>query len=360
MGSENRTSTKDIPFFAAVRERLTVPLIMVALGLGLLFVWLNAGHLLIIFTAILVASFFDTCTRGLGLILPVKRVWRLSFVLLALAAISIPALIRGVANLPAQARALIRVMDSQLDKLHLYLTNFGIEILGTEDGRDFSQILPDPTVLFGHFQLALGSVTSLVAGLVIVLCLGAFFAADPKRYSDGVLCLFPKERRARMQNVMGEMGSVIRGWFLGQVIRVALSTLALWAVFYLFGLPGAFLLAFQAGVSNFIPYIGPFIAAIPVALVSMPQGTEGLIWIMAIYFLIQNLEGYILAPIVHRGTVQVSPAWTLAGVVILGSAFGVIGMALATPILALLRVAVLRFYVEDYLQDHSGAKKSSS
>lgn len=206
-------------------------------------------------------------------------------------------------------------------------------------------------MLFGHLQLALGSATSLIAGFVIILCLGAFFAADPRRYRDGLLRLAPIDRRERIGAVMEEMGGAIRSWFLGQIIRVALSTLVLWGAFHLFGLQGSFLLALQAGMSNFVPYIGPFLAAIPVALVSMPQGLENLAWIMATYFLIQNLEGYILAPLVHRGTVQVSPAWTLTGVVILGSAFGVIGMALATPLLALSRIAILRFYVEDYLKD---------
>ena len=335
----------------SVKERLAAPLILAALGLVLLFAWFNAGHLLIIFTAILVASFFDACTRGLGMILPIKRAWRLAIVLIVLAGITIPALMRGAANLPMQMRGLIRVMDSQLDKLHQYLIDFGIEALGTEAGRDISQLIPDPSVLFGHLQLALGSATSLIAGLVIVLCLGAFFAASPRRYLDGVLCLAPPPRRERLRVVMEEMGGAIRNWFLGQIIRVVLSTLVLWAAFHLFGLQGSFLLAFQAGASNFIPYIGPFLAAIPVALVAMPQGLESMAWIMAAYFLIQNLEGYILAPLVHRGTVQVSPAWTLAGVVILGSAFGVIGMALATPLLALARIAILRFYVEDYLKD---------
>ena len=357
MASDSHSSTeKQPPFLATVRERLVVPLILSGLALVFLFIWLNVGHLLLIFTAILVASFFDTCTRWLAPILPIKRVWRLTLVLLVLATFTIPALVRGVTNLPAQARSLLRIMDGQLDKLHLYLMNFGIDILGSEDGRDISQILPDPTVLLGHFQLALGSATSLIASCVIVICLGVFFAANPKRYTDGFLCLIPPDRRPRVQGVLGEMGIAMRGWFMGQIIRVALATLALWAVFYLFELPGSFLLAFQAGLSNFIPYIGPFLAAVPVGLVAMPQGLENFSWVMAIYFIIQNLEGYVVAPLVHRGTVQISPAWTLAGVVVLGSAFGVIGMALATPLLALARVALLRFYVEDYLKDQRVAK----
>lgn len=147
MNAEDRTAVG-----RSVKERLTVPLILAALGLVLMFVWFNAGYLLIIFTTILVASFFDACTRGLGMILPIRRAWRLAIVLVALAAVMIPALVRGVANLPAQMRSLIRVMDSQLDKLHQYLIEFGIETLGTEAGRDISQLIPDPSCCSGTFN----------------------------------------------------------------------------------------------------------------------------------------------------------------------------------------------------------------
>ena len=80
------------------------------------------------------------------------------------------------------------------------------------------------------------------------------------------------------------MGQVLRGWLLGQLVRSAVVAVVLAVALYLLGLPGAPLLGLQAGVANLIPYLGPLIAAFPVALVAMPLGLSTLAWVMTIYF----------------------------------------------------------------------------
>ena len=128
-------------------------------------------------------------------------------------------------------------------------------------------------------------------------------------------------------------------------------TACVWLALYLLGLPGAFLLGVQAGVSNFVPYLGPILAAIPVGLVAMPLGPSMLIWAVGIYTVIQSIEGYVIGPLIQRRAVELPPAWTLVAIVLFGSLFGVLGIALAMPLLAIGRVAVLRLYVEDWLED---------
>jgi predicted PurR-regulated permease PerM len=154
-----------------------------------------------------------------------------------------------------------------------------------------------------------------------------------------------------MREVMNEMGQVLRGWLLGQLVRSAIVAMALAATLYSLGVPGAGLLGLQAGVANFIPYLGPLIAALPVALVTMPLGLPTLAWVMASYFLIQTIEGFVIAPLIQKGSVNVAPAWTLFAIVLFGALFGAMGVALAAPLLAVGRIAALRFYVEDVLHD---------
>ncbi|MBF9233329.1 AI-2E family transporter [Microvirga alba] len=336
------------------RSILAVVFTVMAVGLSLALLWMNAGSVLLVFAGILFASFLDACAHGLGKILPVRRAWRLTAVSLILAGVLGIAVSRGIGQIPEQARFLINVMDAQIDVLQHRLTAFGIDLLGPEGGRDFSRLLPDPGQLFGHVHLAIGTASGLLINAVVILCLGLFFAADPGAYRDGILRLVPIPSRGRVRQVMDEMGQVLRGWLLGQLVRVALVVGTMWLALYLVGLPGAFLLALQAGLSNFIPYIGPFVASVPVALVAMPLGTSVLAWAMIVYFLIQNLDGYVIGPLVHREALQLPPAWTLVAIMIFGSLFGVIGMALATPLVAIGRVAVLRFYVEDRLGDRAG------
>jgi len=147
------------------------------------------------------------------------------------------------------------------------------------------------------------------------------------------------------------MGSVLRLWFIGQVIRIVLMTLCVWLALYLIGLPGPLILGVQAGLSNFIPYLGPIVAAIPIALVAMPFGGTVLIWTIVVYAIIQSIEGYVIGPLIQRQAVA-SPAWTLVAIVLLGALFGIMGIALAMPLVAVARVAIVRFYVEGYLGDN--------
>jgi predicted PurR-regulated permease PerM len=76
-----------------------------------------------------------------------------------------------------------------------------------------------------------------------------------------------------------------------------------------------------------------------------------LIWAVGVYTVVQSIEGYVIGPLILRQAVEIPPAWTLVAIVLFGSLFGVMGIALAMPLLAVGRVAVLRFYVEDCLGD---------
>jgi predicted PurR-regulated permease PerM len=249
-------------------------------------------------------------------------------------------------------------MDSQLVILEGHLSAFGIELFGPGGRQDLSRLLTDPGRLFGHVQYAVSGAYVFVINTIVIVCLGLFFAAHPAGYREGMLVLVPIAARARVREVMDEIGGTLRSWLLGQLMRSLLVAVVLWIVFAFFAVPGASLLGLQAGVANFVPYLGPLIAALPVALVVMPLGLSTLAWVMAIYFAIQTIEGFLVAPLIQKGAVNVPPAWTLFAIVILGAMFGVMGVALAAPLLAVARVAVLRFYVEDWLQDRSGAPKS--
>jgi predicted PurR-regulated permease PerM len=101
-----------------------------------------------------------------------------------------------------------------------------------------------------------------------------------------------------------------------------------WFAVYLLGLPGALLLGVQAGVSNFVPYLGLILAAIPVGFVAMPLGTLMLIWAIGIYTIIQSIEG--LRDWTSHSALgrRIAPAWTLVAIVLLGALFGLMGIAL--------------------------------
>ncbi|MGL5165739.1 MAG: AI-2E family transporter [Afipia sp.] len=333
------------------RFTLAAALIVLGVAIGALLIWKTSSSLLIIFAGILFASFLDACARALGPVIPVGRAWRLTLVILVLTALIVLSAVWGVGKLPEQARVLIRVMDAQLDVLQQRLLSIGVDLFGPDGGRDFSRWFPDHDKLFGHAQTAVGTAASFLANTLVIMFLGLLFSLDPGAYRDSVVLLVRPRSRDRVRAVLDEMGSVLRSWLVGQFIRIVLMTACVWLALYLLGLPGPFLLGAQAGVSNFVPYLGPILAAIPVGLVAMPLGPSMLIWAVGIYTVIQSIEGYVIGPLIQRQAVELPPAWTLVAIVLFGSLFGVWGIALAMPLFAIGRVAVIRLYVEDWLGD---------
>jgi predicted PurR-regulated permease PerM len=339
---------------AGPRFTLAAALIVLSVVLGIFLIWETSSSLLVIFAGILFGSFLDACARALGPVIPIGRSWRLTLVILILTALIVLGAIWGVGKIPEQARILTRVIDGQLDILQQRLLSVGVELFGPDGGRDFSRWFPDHDKLFGHAQTAVGTASSILANTLIIVFLGLLFSFNPTTYRDGVVSLVKPSSRDRVRGVLDEMGGVLRSWLVGQLIRIVLMTACVWLALYLLGLPGAFLLGAQAGLSNFVPYLGPILAAIPVGLVAMPLGVSMLIWAVGIYTAIQSIEGYVIGPLIQRQAVELPPAWTLVAIVLFGSLFGVMGIALALPLFAIGRIAVLRFYVEDWLGDELG------
>jgi predicted PurR-regulated permease PerM len=333
------------------RFTLADALTVLCVALGAFVLWRTSSSLLIIFAGILLASFLDSCTRALGRVLRIGRVWRLSLVILALTVLIAFGTIWGARKVPEQASFLFRVMDTQLEALQQRMLAFGVDLFGAEGSRDLSRWFPDHDKLFGHAQTAVGTTASVLANTLVVVFLGLIFSFHPRTYCEGLVLLVRPSSRQRAIAVLDEMGSVLRSWLVGQLVRIVLMGVCVWLALYLLGIPGAFLLGVQAGASNFIPYLGPIVAGVPVALVAMPLGVSKLIWAVGIYTAIQSVEGYVIGPLIQRRAAQLSPAWTLVAIILLGSLFGVMGIALALPLFAVGRVAILRLYVEDWLGD---------
>ncbi len=337
------------------RGFLATGLALLATCVALFLAWQTVPSLLIIFAGVLFAAFLDAAARAMAPVVPLNRVWRLTLVLLLLTAATGLSLVWGAGKLPAQTRLLLNVMDTQFDVLQQHLLTYGVDLLGPAWGRDFAQwLLSDQGRFFSHAQFVLGGASSFLTNVLVIVFLGILFAFDPTGHRDSLVMLVKPSYRARTRAVMDETGSVLRLWLVGQLIRIVLMTLCVWVALYFIGLPGPFVLGLQAGLSNFVPYLGPIIAAIPIALVAMPLGGSSLIWAVVVYTIIQSIEGYVIGPLIQRQAVEIPPAWTLVAIVLLGAMFGVMGIALAMPLVAVGRVAIIRFYVEDYLGDDHG------
>lgn len=197
----------------------------------------------------------------------------------------------------------------------------------------------------------IGSTFGAMANVLIVLFFAVFMAAQPKPYIDGALHLVPRGRRKRAREVLSEIGEALRRWLVGQSILAVCVALLTGAGLLLLGAPFPITLALLAGLMEFVPYIGPFVAAIPAILVGFAEGPQLALYVAALFVGIQLTESYILAPLVQQRAVHLPPAVILFAQVLMGAIIGALGVAVATPLAAAVLVAVSMLYVEDALGD---------
>jgi predicted PurR-regulated permease PerM len=199
----------------------------------------------------------------------------------------------------------------------------------------------------------IGSTFGALANLAIVIFFGAFMAARPRLYTEGLLKLVALHRRARVRETLHAVGHTLQRWLVGQTLLAIIVAALAGAGLLFIGVPFAIPLALLAGLMEFVPYIGPFIAAIPALLVAVAEGTDVVLWTALLYLAVQSIESYILAPLVQQRAVELPPAVILFAQVLMGVIAGGLGVAVATPLAAAVMVALTMLYVEDVLGDKS-------
>ncbi len=198
-----------------------------------------------------------------------------------------------------------------------------------------------------------GSTFAAFGSFVVVLFLGIFLAWQPQAYAEGFTRLFPQRRRKRAREVLDAIGHVLKRWLVGQMVLMAIVGTLTGIGLALLGVPFALPLALFAGLSEFVPYVGPIVAAIPAVLVGFAEGPQLALWVAGLYVAIQSIESYVLTPLIQHRAVFLPPALLLFSQVVLGVTAGPLGVIVATPLAAAGLVAVNKLYVEDVLGDKS-------
>ncbi|WP_332369347.1 AI-2E family transporter [Spirosoma telluris] len=152
---------------------------------------------------------------------------------------------------------------------------------------------------------------------------------------------------------MDQCYTTLKNWFISRSITMTVVAVVTGVGLALLGIPFPIVLGIIAGILNFIPNLGPYIALAPALLVALPQGTNYVIYVFALYMGVQSLEGYILTPLLDKKFVSVPPALLLFGQVLLGILVGLAGVLFASPLIAVLLVIIQELYIKDKLEKGS-------
>lgn len=194
------------------------------------------------------------------------------------------------------------------------------------------------------------SVTSAVADAVLLIVGGIYLAANPDLYRRGLIKLVPKHFRPKLDQALQDCWIALRLWLIGRLTTMVIVGILTGAGLWLLGMPAALTLGIAAGVLDFVPFVGPIVAAVPAILLALATSPTMALWVIGFYILIQQIEGNVVTPLIQQRMVQLPPALLLFALVAFGLLFGVIGVLLAEPLTVVLYVLVKRLYVRGYLQ----------
>ncbi len=206
------------------------------------------------------------------------------------------------------------------------------------------------------------TVAGAVATIVVVLVAGIYIAISPDIYRTGLVKLFPKAYQGQIIATLDDAGEALRLWLGGQLLAMIMVGVLIAGGLALVGVPSALALGLIAGVTEFVPILGPVLGAIPALLLAFTQDWNTVLWTLLVFVVVQQIESNIIMPLVAGRAVAVPPAVGLFAVVAIGVLFGPLGLLLGYPLAIVIDVAVRRLYVRQALGEDveiSGEKQVS-
>lgn len=197
--------------------------------------------------------------------------------------------------------------------------------------------------------VALGILTSTLAvfgGFMLVLFLAVYIAAEPDLYKRGMLLLVSPPTRNRLEPVLTAIAVKLRRWLGTQALAMLIIGTVTTILLSIIGVRGALPLGIIAGILEFIPNVGPTLAAIPAIVMAFVDSPQKALVVMVVYWGIQFLENNLLIPYLMREQLDLPPALTLMTQVVMAYVFGLMGLFVATPLLAAVFVTVQMLHVQ--------------
>jgi predicted PurR-regulated permease PerM len=326
---------KVTPGFTA---RVVVVALVVAAALAL---WRASDIVLVAFGGVLLAVALRALADLLDRYTPLPRALALPFVVVAiLVAIGVLVWVIGD-TLASQFTELTQQLPRALETLREWLSRTapGRSLLGSIGQAGGIESV---TKVLG---VAIGTLGAL-ANVLLLVVLGIYLAADPGAYRRGFLRLVPARMRGDVDAALGSSARALRNWLGGQLLAMAAVGVVTGIGLTLLGVPLALSLATIAALLEFVPFIGPIVAAIPAILIAFTVEPITALYVLLFYVGVQQLEGYVLSPLVQRWAVALPPALGVLSVVVLGVLFGVPGVLFAVPLTIVAIVLVRELYLD--------------
>jgi predicted PurR-regulated permease PerM len=321
-----------------VRQELRRASIWIGMAVLVALVWLLAQPLLLIVGGVVFAAMLDGGTRLLGRALPIPRPWRLLIVAIVVLAFLIWVFMLAGSQLTDQFETMRGLLETQINDISTWAARRKI----LQHPEQFTDIGKEVLGSLGRVTSAVTTVFGAVASLLMIAVIGIFLAMEPRLYERGVAWMLPIDRRDSFYETMSDIGATLRRLMAGRLLAMFVEGTGTWLLLSWGNVPMAALLGVITGLLAFLPNIGALTSGALMVLVGFSGGMNTGLWAIGVYLFIHTLDGYIIVPMVARRSVDLAPALVLATQLLMGALFGILGLALADPIVAMIKVALER------------------
>jgi putative permease len=284
------------------------------------------------------AAMIDGGARLLGRVLKIGRGWRIGIVLLASAAFFVWLVMFAGSQISREAAQLPAIIIRQAQRAAQWASTKGFAV----EVADLQGLIGQAVTGVGTVTRAVGGILGTLTTMLLVMIMGIYMAMEPRLYERGVAWMLPAHRRNDFYILASRMGYAMRRLMFGRLVGMVFEGVVTWIMLAVYGVPMAALLSILTGLLAFIPNIGAFISGVLMVLVGFSVSPDMGLYTILVYFVVQTFDGYVVIPLIAKKTVDLAPALVLAMQLIMGILFGIAGLFLADPLLAMIKVALER------------------
>lgn len=224
----------------------------------------------------------------------------------------------------------VKLSDLSLENLDSVKASFMMKIENFASGIQTN--LPETAVNI------VGALASGLGKIAISLILGFYILYDFDKVSNAFLSLFPKKARSEVTYLLGKLNDSLYGFISGTLWLSLLLFVVSIIGFSIIGLNAPVLISFVCVITNLIPYIGPYMGAAVAGAIGFAESPIIGVLTLVFILIVQTIDGQILNPIVMSKKMNLSPITIIISLLIFEYMFGIIGMVIATPVVAILKI----------------------
>lgn len=321
------------------------------------------------FSPILISGFLFYCFKPIVTFLEkkgVSKTWGATIVLLLLVGIVvvsissiIPSLVKQIAALLKSAPTFIKEVESWANEMshHPMLQNI-----------DFQSYLDKWNISIGNIvqttingvSLSIGLFVSSIAGIVMLVVTVPFILfymlKDGHKMIPAIQKYFPEKHKGEMVDLLKKMSETIEKYISGQMIECLFVGVGTSLGYMIIGVDYAFLFGVIAGLTNMIPYIGPYIGLAPAVIVTVFADPWKAVFACIVVLIVQQIDGNIIYPNVIGKSLDIHPLTIIIILLVAGNLAGLLGMILGVPFYAVCKTIFV--YVFDMVQLSKSGKKT--